>query len=91
MAKDDIKTRYFPNEKDFSSFEQFDAHRQTLTQQYALEDRVSALEKPPSADGKAVASSSPTSTISGLQVSGSPTANGQSLKWNASTGQIEWS
>ena len=30
------------------------------------------------------------SQICGLNVSGSPTANGQKLTWNAATGQLEW-
>ena len=30
------------------------------------------------------------SQINGLNVKGVPPANGQTLKWNASTGQIEW-
>jgi hypothetical protein len=80
-----------------------DAHRRAFEAIYQLQDQLAAAHaklaehdgKITKATGTAEAAHKATSTINtkvnGLNVKAVPPTNGQTLKYNSATGQVEWS
>ncbi len=88
-------TDWYPSRAHFKTDEEYQAHRISYQQQYALRDRVNKLEqqsKPAPEEKNGMKPGGPSSTqIAGYNVSGSPSAATPNLKYNPATGQIEWS
>lgn len=88
--------RWYPSRGDFKTEAEFNAHRQAFDRIYALEDRLSRIAGVSGAEGgkgsfPANSLGSPlNSQVSGLNISGSPTADGQKLTWDAASGQLVW-
>jgi hypothetical protein len=84
------KQRYYPQVKDVESanvaIHQLHDHVYDLRSQ--LDEHKATIDK--MQKEKATLNSGVNTQIGGLNVSGSPTANGQKLVWNAGTGQLEW-
>lgn len=94
-------TRFYPQRKDFASHQQWDALRRAWDEIYKLQDamtdQVRRHEARMPRGGAAAKGTNPNALgsglntqVAGMNVSGSPTANGQTLKWNSATGQLEW-
>jgi hypothetical protein len=87
--------RYYPSPtKTGALHEDF---RKLFDHVYSLQDQLTAahgkLAEMESRHGKLsqqVANGPSTTKIQGLPIKGVPPMNGQALKWNAATGEIEW-
>lgn len=88
--------RYYPSPDHYQSHQQWDDARQLFNHVYQMQDSLSTLHEKvgkmtPTASTPATSENGPSSTkIAGLNVVGTPT-NGQALKYNGLTGQLEWS
>lgn len=95
ITKPQAKTRFYPNRSDFDTHAQWDAHRQLYDTVYAMQDEQEAGKKAMQSKSEVPAAKFPNQAnntlISGLPVNGNQPQHGQTLKWNANTGQIEWS
>jgi hypothetical protein len=103
MAAKMTVNRWFPPKQGaLADHEVNDAHRRAYEMIYSLQDTVKQLQsqlgehagKIQSAHSKAdsahEAAKQAAGTINGLNVKAVPPKSGQTLKWNAATGQIEW-
>lgn len=89
MANTDSK--YYPSRSDYQSHQQWQDMVNLHTQVYGLQDAAKTPAPAPTQAKEPPAPQGPTnSTVVGLPVSGSPTANGQKLTWNSTTNQLEW-
>lgn len=85
--------KWYPTPEESGGHAQWNIHRQVLDSVYSLQDKVEAMGKAPAST--APAQSFPNEThntkIAGLNVSPNTPTNGQTLKYNSTTGMIEWS
>lgn len=96
MAKMDAnQNRYYPSRTKVGNLH--DDFRKLFDHVYALQDRLDAsqsrvaeLEKSHNSMAATVAQGPSNTKIGGFNVRGTPPANGQTLKYNAATGDISW-
>lgn len=100
MAIRPVSENWYPDQSAFGSYKAWDAHRKALDQIYDLKSQVagmkakmekqSKLEKPTGVPKEGPGSSKET-YIAGFLVKPALPQNGQTLKYNSSTGQLEFS
>ena len=88
--------RWYPQRGDFESEQVYNAHRQAFDQIYSLQDQLNTLHSSLKGNSKVAAvgreNGGPSdTTINGLFVKAVPPKHLQTLKYNANSGQIEWS
>jgi hypothetical protein len=96
MAKMDPRQNlHYPSK--FKTGELDTEWRQVFDHMYAqqrknaeLEEKLAALTRKHGALQQQVANGPSTTKIQGLNIKGVPPTNGQALKYNAATGDIEW-
>jgi len=95
--------RWYPSKLDFPDDKQFEVVRQLTDLIYGQQSQLATLQSSHDAmseklkahgsrmDSVEKAGGPSTTKITGLFVKAVPPANGQTLKYNAASGQIEWS
>jgi hypothetical protein len=91
MTTPKATNRYFPNPDHYSSHQQWDDVRKLYEHVYNAQDEAAKAKPAPVAPTNGdISRTGPSNTqIAGLNVVGTPT-NGQTLKFNSLTGQLEW-
>jgi hypothetical protein len=95
--------RWYPNKSDFPDDKQFEVVRQLTDLIYGQQSQLAALQSSHDSmqeklnthgsrmDKVEKAGGPSTTKITGLFVKAVPPTNGQTLKYNAASGQVEWS
>ena len=99
MATKPIFKNWYPDRGVFGSYAAWDAHRKALDQIYDLKSQVEGMKaqmaKPKPEESTGVPKEGPGSSketyIAGFLVKPGLPQNGQTLKYNAVTGQLEFS
>jgi hypothetical protein len=90
--------RWYPHPEESGSHAQWNIHRQILDHVYQLNDRLDKLDaqqkgataKPSPASPATGPGSSSHTTIAGIAVKGTTPANGNTIRYNATSGQFEF-
>lgn len=86
-----MKNLHYPDRSHYQSDEQYQDVVTLFNHMYDIQTKMGAQTGGGSGTPPASLPQGPSnSRISGFNVVGTPTTTGQTLQWNASTGQIEW-